>query len=227
MEQIEHLAQTRLTRRQVQRLAMALPAPLALAVLSGRSAGIVAAQADDDATPGASPTPDGTPTLAPTPDCLDDDDLDATLEQTEGPYFTPDSPERTSLVEDDMAGTHLLLTGYVYASGCEPVPDALIEFWQADDAGQYDNVGYRLRGHQFTGKDGEYTLETIVPGLYPGRTRHIHVKVQAPDQPVITTQLYFPEEPENDRDRIFDPSLVMDIEDSDDGQLGFFTFVVA
>ncbi|MBA2753274.1 MAG: dioxygenase [Chloroflexia bacterium] len=206
---------------------MALPAPLALAVLSGRTAGIVAAQDDDDATPGASPAPDGTPTLAPTPECLDDDDLAETLEQTEGPYFTPDSPERTSLIEDDMAGTRLLLTGYVYASGCEPVPDTLIEFWQADDAGEYDNVGYNLRGHQFTGEDGEYSLETILPGLYPGRTRHIHVKVQAPDQPVITTQLYFPDEPENDRDGIFDPSLVIDVEDSDDGQLGFFTFVVA
>ncbi len=224
---MDQLVRTRLTRRQLQRLAMALPAPLALAVLSGRTAGIVAAQDDDDATPGASPAPDGTPTLAPTPECLDDDDLAETLEQTEGPYFTPDSPERTSLIEDDMAGTRLLLTGYVYASGCEPVPDALIEFWQADDAGEYDNVGYNLRGHQFTGEDGEYSLETILPGLYPGRTRHIHVKVQAPDQPVITTQLYFPDEPENDRDGIFDPSLVIDVEDSDDGQLGFFTFVVA
>lgn len=224
---MDQLVRTRLTRRQVQRLAMVLPAPLALAVLSGRSAGIVAARTDDDATPGASPAPDGTPTLAPTPDCLDDDDLAETQEQTEGPYFTPDSPERTSLIEDDMAGTHLLLSGYVYASGCEPVPDALIEFWQADDAGAYDNVGYRLRGHQFTGEDGEYSLETILPGIYPGRTRHIHVKVQAPDQPVITTQLYFPDEPENDRDGIFDPSLVIDVEDSDEGQLGFFTFVVA
>ena len=224
---MDQLVHTRLTRRQLQRLAMALPAPLALAVLSGRTAGIVAAQDDDDATPGASPAPDGTPTLAPTPECLDDDDLAETLEQTEGPYFTPDSPERTSLIEDDMAGTRLLLTGYVYASGCEPVPDALIEFWQADDAGEYDNVGYNLRGHQFTGEDGEYSLETILPGLYPGRTRHIHVKVQAPDQPVITTQLYFPDEPENDRDGIFDPSLVIDVEDSDDGQLGFFIFVVA
>jgi len=224
---MDQLVRTRLTRRQVQRLAMVLPAPLALAVLSGRSAGIVAARTDDDATPGASPAPDGTPTLAPTPDCLDDDDLAETQEQTEGPYFTPDSPERTSLIEDDMAGTHLLLSGYVYASGCEPVPDALIEFWQADDAGAYDNVGYRLRGHQFTGEDGEYSLETILPGMYPGRTRHIHVKVQAPDQPVITTQLYFPDEPENDRDGIFDPSLVIDVEDSDEGQLGFFTFVVA
>ncbi|MEJ7762783.1 MAG: hypothetical protein WKF80_08310, partial [Thermomicrobiales bacterium] len=126
---MDQLVRTRLTRRQVQRLAMVLPAPLALAVLSGRSAGIVAARTDDDATPGASPAPDGTPTLAPTPDCLDDDDLAETQEQTEGPYFTPDSPERTSLIEDDMAGTHLLLSGYVYASGCEPVPDALIEFW--------------------------------------------------------------------------------------------------
>ena len=40
------------------------------------------------------------------------------------------------------------------------------------------------------------------------------VKVQAPNQPVLTTQLYFPDEPENERDRIFQPDLVMDVRDA-------------
>jgi len=62
------------------------------------------------------------------------------------------------------------------------------------------NTGYRLRGHQFTDEAGRYALETVVPGLYPGRTRHLHVKVQAPNQPVLTTQLYFPGQPSNATD---------------------------
>ncbi len=47
---------------------------------------------------------------------------------------------------------------------------------------------------QFADASGRFSLETIVPGAYGGRTRHIHVKVQAPDSPVLTTQLYFPGE---------------------------------
>jgi protocatechuate 3,4-dioxygenase beta subunit len=64
-----------------------------------------------------------------------------------------------------------------------------LDFWQADVNGAYDNVGFRFRGHQFTNAQGAFALTTIVPGLYPGRTRHIHVKMQAPGRPVLTTQL--------------------------------------
>jgi len=82
-------------------------------------------------------------------------------------------------------------------------------------------VGYRLRGHQFTDASGAYRLETIVPGVYPGRTRHIHVKVQAPNQPVLTTQLYFPDEPGNADDGIFDPSLVVAMSSERDASFQF------
>ena len=211
------MEKVRLNRRDFQKLALALPAPLALTALGGRSAGITLAQQ-------ASPT--ATPILAPTPACGDDDDLAETPPQTEGPFFTPNSPERTSLLELGLPGTKLLLTGYVYSTACQPVERALLEFWQADVNGQYDNVGYRLRGHQFTDANGRFELETIVPGLYPGRTRHIHVKVQTINQPVLTTQLYFPDEPDNATDRIFHPDLVIDVQDADGGRVGFFTFVL-
>jgi protocatechuate 3,4-dioxygenase beta subunit len=49
----------------------------------------------------------------------------------------------------------------------------------------------------------------VMPGLYPGRTRHIHVKVQAPHGRVLTTQLYFPNESQNKRDGIYDERLVV------------------
>jgi protocatechuate 3,4-dioxygenase beta subunit len=160
--------------------------------------------------------------LTPTPVCGDDDDDDPTPRQTEGPYFTPSSPKRASLVEPGMAGTRLVVTGMVLTRGCRPVANALVDFWQCDDDGVYDNSGYRLRGHQFTDAKGVYRLETIVPGVYPGRTRHIHVKVQAARQPVLTTQLYFPDEPRNRRDRIFDSELLLRMTD---GQ-GRFDFVL-
>jgi protocatechuate 3,4-dioxygenase beta subunit len=150
--------------------------------------------------------------LSATPACNDDDD--PTPRQTEGPFFAPDSPQRADLREPGMAGTPIALAGYVLTRSCRPIPGALIELWHADDAGRYDNVGYRLRGHQFADEAGRYRFETIVPGLYPGRTRHFHVKYQAPNEPVLTTQLYFPGEPANQRDRIFRPELLVELTES-------------
>jgi protocatechuate 3,4-dioxygenase beta subunit len=164
------------------------------------------------------------PALQPTPACADTDD--ATPRQTEGPYYKRRSPERTSLREPGVTGTNLVLTGYVLSRRCQPVAGALLDFWQADDQGQYDNAGYRCRGHQFTDEAGRYRLETIVPGLYPGRTRHFHVKVQAPNRPILTTQLYFPGEPRNARDGIFNPALLMAIQDAADGKVARFNFVL-
>jgi protocatechuate 3,4-dioxygenase beta subunit len=148
------------------------------------------------------------------------------LPQTAGPFYTPNTPERRSLLELGMPGTRLVVSGYVYSTGCQPISGALLDFWQADDAGVYDNEGYRLRGHQFADEDGRFELETIVPGLYPGRTRHIHVIAQAPNQPILITQLYFPEEPANASDAIFNPALVMDVQEAEDGKAAFFTFAL-
>jgi protocatechuate 3,4-dioxygenase beta subunit len=125
-----------------------------------------------------------------------------------------------------MAGTKLVITGYVYTVDCKPVANALLDFWQADASGVYDNSGYTLRGHQYTDANGMYQLTTVVPGLYTGRTEHIHVKVQAPNAKLITTQLYFPGVVQNDSDGIFDASLLMSIQKTSDGEAGQFNFVV-
>lgn len=152
--------------------------------------------------------------LSPTPACPDE----PTASQTEGPFYTPDSPERTSLIEPGITGTKIILAGTVLSRSCMPIAQAIVDFWHADDGGEYDNAGYKLRGHQFTDEAGRYVLETIVPGLYPGRTRHIHVKVQAPNQPILTTQLYFPNEPQNERDRLFNPQLLMTMQNTEVSQ---------
>ncbi len=114
-----------------------------------------------------------------------------------------------------MPGTPLTVTGIVYSLSCTPVGHALLDFWQADYYGRYDNYGYTLRGHQYTDTMGRFSLTTIVPGLYPGRTRHIHVKVQAPYQRILTTQLYFPGEPRNNSDMLFAPELLMNVQATD------------
>ncbi|MBY8840333.1 carbohydrate-binding protein [Streptomyces sp. SP2-10] len=159
-----------------------------------------------------------------TPPCDDGDD--PTPEQMEGPYFKPNSPERTSLLEPGLPGTRLTVTGYVFGRACRPLTGVLMDFWQADANGGYDNTGFRLRGHQYTDSRGSYALTTIVPGLYPGRTRHLHVKVQAPGRPVLTTQLYFPNEPRNNTDTIFDPRLLMTVRDANGGRQAAFDFVL-
>jgi protocatechuate 3,4-dioxygenase beta subunit len=166
------------------------------------------------------------PVLTATPACPDGDEP-LTVAQTEGPYFKPNSPERVSLLAAGLGGTRLTLTGRVLTTTCQPVARALLDFWQADDKGVYDNTGFTMRGHQFTDEAGRYRLETVVPGLYPGRTRHIHVKVQAPNGPVLTTQLYFAGEARNASDGIFNPKLVMTIQDAPAGKQGAFDFVVA
>lgn len=163
--------------------------------------------------------------LQPTPACADGDDM--TPSQTEGPYYKPKAPQRKSLLERGMGGTKIILQGYAISTKCKPISRALVDFWHADAAGVYDNSGYRLRGHQFTDETGKYYLETIVPGLYPGRTRHFHVKVQAPNQPILTTQLYFPKEPQNKADRLFNQKLLISVRDTADGKSATFNFVLA
>jgi protocatechuate 3,4-dioxygenase beta subunit len=162
--------------------------------------------------------------LALTPSC--GDRMAPTISQTEGPYFTPGTPLKRDFAAEVEGGRRITVAGYVLTADCRPAPATQIELWHADDEGEYDNTGYRLRGHQFSDEQGRWWFDTIVPGLYPGRTRHFHVKVQRPNGPVLTTQLYFPNEEGNARDRIFDPALLLKITDAPDGGYARFDFVV-
>jgi protocatechuate 3,4-dioxygenase beta subunit len=186
---------------------------------------VLAACGEDEPAGTVSERPDAADRrLAPTPACDDGDE--PTVEQTEGPFFTPSSPERTSLLESGLEGVVLAVSGAVLSTACEPIAGAMLDFWQADASGEYDNEGFTLRGHQFADSKGRYRLETIVPGLYTGRTRHIHVKAQPEDGTLLTTQLYFPGEPGNDADAIFDPRLLMDVGAVGKGRRARFDFVL-
>lgn len=185
---------------------------------------LLAACAGSTAGPQASASPPGA-TGSPAPSAVACSGR-ATPAQTEGPFFKAGSPERASLVDPGMAGSRLLLSGRVLGVDCTPVPRALLDFWQANAQGVYDNSGYRLRGHVFADAEGRYSLETIVPGKYTGRTLHIHVKVLAPGKPVLTTQLYFPDTAANQQDPIFNPALIVALRDASDGKAATFDFLL-
>jgi protocatechuate 3,4-dioxygenase beta subunit len=147
-----------------------------------------------------------------------------TPRQTAGPFFKTDSPRRIALVESGTKAPRFLLRGVVLSSSqCKPVANALLDFWHADEEGDYDNRGYRYRGHQYSDAEGRFRLETIVPAGYLLRTRHIHVKVQAPGKRILTTQLYFPGESANRRDVLYRPELEMRVPKAGEG---VFDFVV-
>jgi protocatechuate 3,4-dioxygenase beta subunit len=147
---------------------------------------------------------------------------------TEGPYYKSGSPERSSLLENGTPGTVLVLSGLVVGQDCSPVANAWLDFWQADASGAYDNAGYTLRGHLYSDANGFYQLETVVPGEYPGRTEHIHVKVQAPGGAVLTSQVFFPGMQANAGDGIYDPRNMIQIESSSaDKVTGRFDFIIS
>jgi protocatechuate 3,4-dioxygenase beta subunit len=145
----------------------------------------------------------------------------------EGPYYKTGSPERRSIAEPGTAGSRLILEGRVLDTAGKPIAHAWVDFWHADGRGIYDNVGFNLRGHQYTDKDGRYHLETVRPYEYMMRAAHVHVKVRAaPKSPILTSQLFFPGEAKNATDPLFEKLTVMNVQDIEGGQKATFDFVV-
>ena len=152
--------------------------------------------------------------------------LELTPEETAGPFFKPNSPTKNNFRDSGVTGTTVRLTGMVLDRKGKPTPNALLDFWHADADGEYDLNGFRCRGHQFSGPDGKYALETIMPGLYPGRTRHYHVRLQAAHGPILSTQLYFPGEARNSADSLFKRDLLLRIRETNAGRIATFNFVL-
>lgn len=146
--------------------------------------------------------------------------------QTEGPYYSAGSPERASLREASTVGEPLRVTGRVLDRAGKPVVRARLDFWQTDGEGRYDNRGYALRGHQITDADGRYVLDTVLPGQYPGRARHIHVKIFVDGRPPLTTQLYFAGATGNARDSLVDRRLLVELAERAGMKTGEFDFVL-
>lgn len=120
-----------------------------------------------------------------------------------GPYHVADAPRRTVLVSADEPGQRLFITGRVLDPNCEPIANTIVDVWHATDAGCYsvlqtcpDEDPFNCRGQMLTDADGNYAFETILPGYYPGRPRHIHYLVSTPNGEPLITQLYFEGDPE-------------------------------
>ncbi len=116
----------------------------------------------------------------------------------EGPFYTANPPDIKDnlLAPVDEQGTRLIISGVVRTLNCTSViPNAKIDLWHANDAGEYDNSGYKLRGVTYSNAQGFYMFETIYPGKYLNgaqfRPSHIHVKVTPPGFSTLTTQIYF------------------------------------
>jgi catechol 1,2-dioxygenase len=157
----------------------------------------------------------------------------------EGPYYRADAPFRADLVEADVHGTSLVVGGRVLSADCRsPLAGAVLDVWQADGDGHYDNDGtmhlpkdrFRLRGKLRTDDGGAFSVRTVWPGRYLNgrvyRPSHVHVKVSAAGHRPLTTQLYFPGDPYNDVDPFIRRSLIMDVSRDGSGQRAHYDFVL-
>lgn len=208
-------------------LPLVLLAAVTLAACTG-SGGDATASTPDGAGPSAAVSadpPSGAGSPAAQPACTAP--AAPTLAQTEGPYYTAGAPEKPDFTEAGMAGTRLVLSGRVVDTACAPIAGATVDLWHADASGAYDNAGYRLRGYVLSDAEGRWSVTTIVPGRYPGRTEHIHVKVTPPGGTTLTSQLYFPGSGGNDGDGIYDASLLLAMGGTADALTATYTFVVA
>ena len=125
----------------------------------------------------------------------------------EGPFYTDNPPTLTDgkLAKESETGTKIRITGRVQNLDCsEFIPNTIVDVWQANDAGSYDNSGFNLRGQVVSNAQGFYMFETVQPGKYLNgskyRPSHIHFKITPPDYPTITTQLYFEGDSDIDTD---------------------------
>jgi protocatechuate 3,4-dioxygenase beta subunit len=153
----------------------------------------------------------------------------ATEDNPEGPFWRPGAAFRTKLRTAGDRGEVLVVSGQVLGRpDCVPLPEALLDVWQADATGRYDNredVGgaeLRFRARMRTGEDGSYGFETVVPAPYWDgpriRAAHIHFRVSCYGYLPLTTQLYFEGDPYLETDEDVKPSLVHRLErhDSED-----------
>jgi protocatechuate 3,4-dioxygenase beta subunit len=120
----------------------------------------------------------------------------------QGPFYTANAPaiQNDILANSNEVGTRLILSGQVLNLACsQAIPNTEIDIWHANDAGEYDNSGYNLRGKAVSNSQGFYVFETIKPGLYLNgatyRPSHFHFKITPPNFPTLITQLYFAGDP--------------------------------
>jgi protocatechuate 3,4-dioxygenase, alpha subunit len=144
--------------------------------------------------------------------------LQATTWQTVGPYFSIGLTRlrQDKLAGPDVSGERVTIEGRVLDGDGKPVPDALIEIWQANAHGKYAHpeddqdkpleAGFTGYGRIPTDENGQFRFSTIKPGAVPGpdckeQAPHIAVSVLARGLlRRLVTRIYFPDEPGNTND---------------------------
>ncbi len=129
-----------------------------------------------------------------------DDCSTLTAEQTAGPFY-PGEPASRLDIRDGMPGVRVEFDLLVVTKDtCEPIVGAEVDLWGADASGRYsgyadfDTEGENfMRGQQLTDAEGVASFICILPGAYPGRSVHLHLKVRPPGGGELTTQAYFPD----------------------------------
>lgn len=146
--------------------------------------------------------------------------LEQSPSQTVGPFFHYGliHGDENVLVNEYTRGERIALSGRVLDGDGNPVPDAMLEIWQADADGhfnhpadpQHDNADKNFRGfgRADTVKGGVYSFQTVKPGALPGRdgqmqAPHINVRVFARGMLIhADTRLYFADESANAQDAL-------------------------
>jgi protocatechuate 3,4-dioxygenase beta subunit len=156
----------------------------------------------------------------------------ATADNILGPFYKPGAPFRNDLTTGTSVSKRLEVSGRVVGCDCEtPLVGALVDIWQADESGVYDNAGYVLRGRMQTDAEGVYRYTSVLPGVYLNgsqyRPKHIHYMVSHPSAAGLVTQLYFEGDPYLTRDPYVKDALVMPLfEDSGISRVTFDVVLV-
>jgi protocatechuate 3,4-dioxygenase beta subunit len=115
-----------------------------------------------------------------------------------GPFYRPNSPERSDLVVKNMPGQLVELSGIIRHDDCKtPYKKAKVELWHCSNDGVYDNSSdeFRYRGTVYCDENGKYSFKTILPPPYDAggfmRPAHFHMMVTAAGYQSLVTQLYF------------------------------------
>ncbi len=135
-----------------------------------------------------------------------------TKELTEGPFYVANEPTRQNFAEG-VKGMPLINSFHVVdATTCKPIPIADVEIWHADPEGEYsafDGAAKKtsyLRGHQIANAKDVAKFITVLPGWYPGRAPHIHLKVHVDGRDLHTGQVFFkPTSPRRSTPRLRTP----------------------
>lgn len=148
---------------------------------------------------------------APSPQCRRD--CGPTADTTAGPFYVANAPEGIDINRAKAPGTPMRIQGTVYGpDAVTPLRNARVEVWHADAQGDYhpadqgDVSRFRrgevnLRGVVRTDAEGRYAFDSIVPGHYGDRRRHLHWKVSAAGHRTLVTQSYWMNERGTARDR--------------------------